>query len=580
MAVPAERPARRDRVLQDVEVGCPLRLEWPLPEVHLRPGIDVGLARDVDAVEAPAPRIVVVTPDRRRRQDLPAVQRRRRRRPSSAPGPTFDFISPPSPDETASTTRIGSSPARCAASAASRADGASKTKKQISSSGTWIERSKRTRVPLLRQLLRGRACPPLAGGALSRLAAGEIGLDEVARHALDATAGATRVETSERLNFARPTGSSVQPAGELGARADAELGVDVGQVARDRPLAEEQRGGDLPVRPALGDERGDAALGRRQPFLARAPADPARARRAPSRPRWPPRAARSRRAPRAIASRAARFCRARRRTMPSASSARARPNGIADRLVLRDRLLAGGTAACSTSPRAAATRPRHRVTCASTHSRPSRAASASQTSSTRTASSIRPSSSSSLDVVGGPPADARLAPPELGGLPVGLAEPVRGRGRVAAPERDEPEDRQVVRRMEPELLLGEVERSLAMLARELELAAMDGDRGDREVVLRHLEPVLDRDVVGAGGVVGRELPAPGPELDPGEAPERAGAPRLVALAPLLGTRARAAARASSSCVDDERERVRDRRGRLLHQLLVADGGRESCARAA
>ena len=68
---------------------------------------------------------------------------------------------------------------------------------------------------------------------------------------------------------------------------------------------------------------------------------------------------------------------------------------------------------------------------------------------------------------------------------------------------------------------------------------MDGDDRDRKVVLRHLEPVLDRDVVGAGGVLGRELPAPGPELDPGEAPERAGAPRLVRARATLGARARA-----------------------------------------
>ena len=70
-------------------------------------------------------------------------------------------------DEIASTTRNGSSPARCATSAASRPEGASKTKKQISSSGTWIERSKRTRRSALRQLLGGRACPPLAGGTLT-----------------------------------------------------------------------------------------------------------------------------------------------------------------------------------------------------------------------------------------------------------------------------------------------------------------------------------------------------------------------------------------------------------------------------
>ncbi len=65
----------------------------------------------------------------------------------------------------------------------------------------------------------------------------------------------------------------MQPAGELGARAHAELGVDVGQMAGDGPLAEEQRGGDFPVRLPLRHQSGDAALGRREPFLARAPAD-------------------------------------------------------------------------------------------------------------------------------------------------------------------------------------------------------------------------------------------------------------------------------------------------------------------
>jgi len=44
--------------------------------------------------------------------------------------------------------------------------------------------------------------------------------------------------------------------------------------------------------------------------------------------------------------------------------------------------------------------------------------------------------------------------------------------------------------------------------------------------------VLAGDLVGAGGVLGSELPAPGPELDPGEAPQRAGGARLVPLAPL------------------------------------------------
>ena len=78
------------------------------------------------------------------------------------------------------------------------------------------------------------------------------------------------METSERLNFAR---CFREHAGELGAGADPELGVDVGQVARHRALAEEERGGDLAVRPPLGDKRGDALLGRCQPLVACATAD-------------------------------------------------------------------------------------------------------------------------------------------------------------------------------------------------------------------------------------------------------------------------------------------------------------------
>src|SRR6266536_1076296 len=43
-----------------------------------------------------------------------------------------------------------------------------------------------------RQLLCCRACPLLAGSAVSRLPASEIGLDEVARHALDVRAPTLR----------------------------------------------------------------------------------------------------------------------------------------------------------------------------------------------------------------------------------------------------------------------------------------------------------------------------------------------------------------------------------------------------
>src|SRR5262245_3212293 len=73
------------------------------------------------------------------------------------------------------------------------------------------------------------------------------------------------METSEGLNLAR----------ELGARPHAELRVDVRQMARHRPLAEKQGGGDLLIRPTLGDKGGDATLRGREPLLARAAADAA-----------------------------------------------------------------------------------------------------------------------------------------------------------------------------------------------------------------------------------------------------------------------------------------------------------------
>ena len=73
-------------------------------------------------------------------QDHDECKRRRQ-----AESDSHDWSS--SPDEMASTTRSGPSSARWAASAASLPVGASKTKKQISSSGRWMVRSKRMRVP-------------------------------------------------------------------------------------------------------------------------------------------------------------------------------------------------------------------------------------------------------------------------------------------------------------------------------------------------------------------------------------------------------------------------------------------------
>src|SRR5262249_43822761 len=64
------------------------------------------------------------------------------------------------------------------------------------------------RRPLPCQLLRGRPRPLLAGTALSRGAACEIGLHEVARHAFDATTGAT---TRKGKNVATLRCGAVQP---------------------------------------------------------------------------------------------------------------------------------------------------------------------------------------------------------------------------------------------------------------------------------------------------------------------------------------------------------------------------------
>ena len=75
------------------------------------------------------------------------------------------------------------------------------------------------------------------------------------------------------------------------------------------------------------------------------------------------------------------------------------------------------------------------------------------------------------------------------------------------------------------------------------------------------------------GVLGRELPAPAPELDPREAPERAGAARLVALAPLL-VLALEQERGRRRSLRHDDEHRRDRDVRLLQQLRVAGCGRE------
>ena len=123
-----------------------------------------------------------------------------------------------------------------------------------------------------------------------------------------------------------------------------------------------------------------------------------------------------------------------------------------------------------------------------------------------------------------------------------------------------------------ELVLGELECALGVLARELETTAMDGDDGDRQMVLRPFESVLDRDVIGVSSVRGSQRPASGPELEPGKAPERVGAPRLVALSPFPVLPFEQ--RAGLASPGRRRERVHEGQGRLLYQLVAADRGRE------
>ena len=87
--------------------------------------------------------------------------------------------------------------------------------------------------------------------------------------------------------------------------------------------------------------------------------------------------------------------------------------------------------------------------------------------------------------------------------------------------------------MKSEVLLGELECPRRRLPREVELAAMDGDPGDREMVLGYLDSVLKRDVARSSGMFGGELPASQLQLDERQLPEGVGASRLVALPPAL-----------------------------------------------
>ncbi len=330
----------------------------------------------------------------------------------------------------------------------------------------------------------------------------------------------------------------MKPSCELCPRSHAELGVDVRQMARDRPFAEEERRRDFPVRSTFRDEGSDASLGRRQPLLARSSADMSKL--APSllgpacRPELLEGVERLRGSTLGrLSSVAPAFGRRRGRGVRAPA-----PNGSPTSPCWTT-ACSRSPAACVRSPRAAATSPRQRVTCARTRSRWSL---------TRVGfpdvnNAHRLVDTADLEqrfsMVRGPGALARLAQPRLLGLPVGLAEPHRRGGRVTAPEIDEAEDREE-RRHRDVVLLCKPESTLRVLARKLELPTMDGNQGEREVVADVLKRVLRVEVCCASRMVCRELPVPTPQFHPGKLPQQPCAERLVAFAPLRRTHARAA----------------------------------------
>ena len=101
---------------------------------------------------------------------------------------------------------------------------------------------------------------------------------------------------------------------------------------------------------------------------------------------------------------------------------------------------------------------------------------------------------------------------------------------------------------------------------------MDGHPRDRDVVLIPLDAVLHVDVASVVGVLGRELPAPTPQLDPRKIPEHVCSEELVALLPLpvLALEHRA------SLVDIARieRQPGDQDVRLPHEARVTGSGRK------
>jgi hypothetical protein len=287
-------------------------------------------------------------------------------------------------------------------------------------------------------------------------------------------------------------------------------------MAGDRPLCEEQLGRDLTVRATFSNQHSDASLGGRQPLLTPAAADAPKLAACFLGPvRSPELLETIERDLDRIAGVPFLSCPPPDHAEPEQRSSLA--EGISDILVLLDRLFEEGGGA-----RNVALSGKNETT-ASSNVR--------QNPAPGDPRGVRfPDVDDSnrivdptvlekhLGVVGRPPSNTRLAPPELRGALLGLLKPFLGRGRIPAPSGNEPKDRHELHGASDELLLSEVETSFRVLPRQVELSAMDGDDRSRQLVLRHLDPVLDRDVAGASRVLGPELPTSSPELNPGETP--------------------------------------------------------------
>ena len=470
-----------------------------------------------------------------------------------------------SPDEMASTTRSGPSSARCATSAASRArrgvedEEADLVLREVDGA---VEANAGS---LTRQLRRHRARPPLARGTPSGVAAGEDRSRRGSSARLRRYGRRRALERSERLNFALEL-CAARARCASGRRAWRRCGKGgPPPCARPGTGRRPPRGSSVPprrgrrhgVRPASAPPRG-----------VRPPIRPSSARAFSAQPAAPssskPASAAS------IASRAGRFCRARRLSTPSASRAARgrrgrRPVRAARTAASRSRI------ARSTSPRAAATRPRHRVTCASTHARrparrppprrparrplrrcgraratPRRSRRATSAGSARATRPHRPS-----------PRQRRTSPTAAAASPLHSLDHTR--------QRDKPGEQRA-------FLVAELAALRRKLRRALELAAMSGDQRHGKEGRADRCPVLLTDLERPLGVLGGDLPAAGPQLDEGQVPERAAAGALVRVPLLLVPGLEE--RAGPVGADRPREHVTERPARGLQLLAVVAAGGE------